>query len=143
MLSAAWALSTPLSPFPFLRICICVWLRVLQSFSRCSQQPGIVAPPPLPHALPAYLYLHLFESVAVILLMLSAAWDCRPGLSSPLTIHVIFFWTQIGRFGFSDREIRSQIGRFFRGKKYSILVPKIVICSTVDHCKMFYLPEYC
>ena len=55
-------------------------------------------------------------------------------------IHVIFSWTQIGRFGFTDR---SQIGRFFRGKKYSILVSKIVICSTVDHCKMFYLPAYC
>ena len=37
-------------------------------------------------------------------------------------IHVIFSWTQIGRFGFSDREIGSQIGRFFCGKKYSILV---------------------
>ena len=33
-------------------------------------------------------------------------------------IHVIFSWTQIGRFGFTDREIGSQIGRFFRGKKY-------------------------
>ena len=31
-------------------------------------------------------------------------------------IHVIFSWTQIGRFGFTDREIGSQIGRFFRGK---------------------------
>ena len=58
-------------------------------------------------------------------------------------IHVIFSWTQIGRFGFTDREIGSQIGRFFRGKKYSILVWKIVICSTVDHCKMFYLSAYC
>ena len=48
---------------------------------------------------------------------------------------MIFSWTQIGRFGFSDREIGSQIGRFFRGKKYSILVSKIVICSTMDHCK--------
>ena len=58
-------------------------------------------------------------------------------------IHVIFSWTQIGRFGFTDREIGSQIGGFFRGKIYSILVSKIVICSTVDHCKMFYLPAYC
>ena len=58
-------------------------------------------------------------------------------------IHVIFSWTRIGRFGFTDREIESQIGRFFRGKKYSILVWKIVICSTVNHCKMFYLPAYC
>ena len=60
-----------------------------------------------------------------------------------LIIHVIFSLTQIGRFGFTDREIGSQIGRFFRGKKYSILVSKIVICSTVGHCKMFYLPAYC
>ena len=59
-----------------------------------------------------------------------------------LHIHVIFPWTQIGRFGFTDRDIGSQTGRFFRGKKYSILVSKI-ICSTVDHCKMFYLPAYC
>ena len=35
---------------------------------------------------------------------------------STITIHVIFSWTQIGRFGFTDREIGSQIGRFFRGK---------------------------
>ena len=60
-----------------------------------------------------------------------------------ICIHVIFSWTQIGRFGFTDREIGSQMGRFFRSKKYSILVSKIVICSTVDHCKMFYLPAYC
>ena len=60
-----------------------------------------------------------------------------------IIIHVIFSWTQIGRFGVSDREIGSQIGRFFRGIIYSILVSKIVICSTVDHCKMFYLPAYC
>ena len=58
-------------------------------------------------------------------------------------IHVIFSWTQIARFGFTDWEIGSQIGRFFRGKKYSILESKIVVCSTVDHCKMFYLPAYC
>ena len=64
------------------------------------------------------------------------------GFNRP-SIHVVFSWTQIGRFGFTDREIGSQIGRFFRGKKYSILVSKIVICSTVDHCKMFYLPVYC
>ena len=36
----------------------------------------------------------------------------------------------------SNREI-------FCGKKYSILVSKIVICSTIDHCKMFYLRAYC
>ena len=38
--------------------------------------------------------------------------------------------------------LRSQIGRFFCGEKKSILVAKIVISSTVDHCKMFYLPVY-
>ena len=67
---------------------------------------------------------------------------CRPA-HQYICIHVIFSWTQIGRFGFSNREIGSQIGRFFRSKNYSILVSKIVICSTVDHCKMFYLPVYC
>ena len=59
-----------------------------------------------------------------------------------MIILVIISWTQIGRFGFTDREIGVQIVRFFRGKKYSILVSKIVICSTVNHCKMFYLPAY-
>ena len=39
-------------------------------------------------------------------------------ISSPMTlyIHVIFSWTQIGRFGFTDREIGSQIGIFFAAK---------------------------
>ena len=35
------------------------------------------------------------------------------GLHQVKCIHVIFSWTQIGRFGFTDREIGSQIGRFF------------------------------
>ena len=30
---------------------------------------------------------------------------------------MIFSWTQIGRFGFTDREIGSQIGRFFSQQK--------------------------
>ena len=50
---------------------------------------------------------------------------CEPiwaGNPADIPIHVIFSWTQIGRFGFTGREIGSQIGRFFRGKKYSILV---------------------
>ena len=55
---------------------------------------------------------------------------------------MIFSWTQIGRFGFSDREIGVSNRENFHGKKYSILVSKIVICSTVDHFKMFYLPAY-
>ena len=36
----------------------------------------------------------------------------------------------------SNREI------FSRQKVFNLL-SKIVICSTVDHCKMFYLPAYC
>ena len=55
---------------------------------------------------------------------------------------MIFSWTQKGRSVIFGREIgvpNREI--FFRGKKYSILVSKI-ICSTVDHCKMFYLPAY-
>ena len=40
------------------------------------------------------------------------------------------------------RRLWSQIGSFFRGKKKNFLVAKIVIFSTVDHCKMFYLPVY-
>ena len=34
-------------------------------------------------------------------------------------IHVIFSSSQIGRFGISQREIGSQIGRFLRGKNIS------------------------
>ena len=61
-----------------------------------------------------------------------------------LSIHVIFSWAQIGRSAIFGREIRVPDREIFRGKKYLILVPKIVICSTVDHCikKMFYLPAY-
>ena len=44
-------------------------------------------------------------------------------------IHMIFSWTQIGRFGFSDREIGSQIGRFFHGKIYLILVSKLLFAA--------------
>ena len=58
-------------------------------------------------------------------------------------IHVIFSWTQIGRFGFPDREIGvSNREIFLRQKIFNFSVSKIVICSTVDHCKMFYLPAY-
>ena len=49
---------------------------------------------------------------------------------------MIFSWAQIGRSAIIGREM----GSFFRGKKYSILASKIVICSAVDHCKMFYTP---
>ena len=41
----------------------------------------------------------------------------------------------VGRLG-------SQIGRFFCEKKKSVLVSKIVSCSTEDHCRRFYLPVY-
>ena len=57
---------------------------------------------------------------------------------------MIFSGAQIGRSatfgrqtGVPDREM------FLRQKKKkSILVSKIVLCSTVHHCKMFYLPAY-
>ena len=55
-------------------------------------------------------------------------------------IHVIFSLTQIERSAIFGRETGSQVGRFFHGKAYSILVSKIVICSNIDNCKMFYLP---
>ena len=48
---------------------------------------------------------------------------------------------KLGDLQFLVERLRFQIGRFFRGKKKSILVAKI-ISSTVDHCKMFYLPVY-
>ena len=60
----------------------------------------------------------------------------RPGKTQTglLSIHVIFSWAQIGRSAIFGREIGVPDGEVFRGKKYSILVSKIVICSTVGHC---------
>ena len=50
-------------------------------------------------------------------------------------IHVIFSWAQIGRYAMFGREIGVPDREIFsRQKIYSILVSKIVICSTVDHC---------
>ena len=48
-------------------------------------------------------------------------------------------WTQIGKSGFSDREIGVSNRETFSRQKMFNFVSKIVICSTVDHCKMFYL----
>ena len=56
---------------------------------------------------------------------------------------MIFSWDQIGRSAIFGREIGVPNREIlFAAKKYSVLVSKIVICITVDHCKMFYLPEY-
>ena len=67
------------------------------------------------------------------------------GQKACLDIHVIFSWAEIGRSDLG--RLRSQIGRYFHGKKYSIVVSKIVICSTIGHRikkkkKQFYLPAY-
>ena len=59
-----------------------------------------------------------------------------------LNIHVVFSWAQIGRSAIFGREIGVPDREIFLQQKYSILVSKIVICSTVDHCKMFQLPAY-
>ena len=48
-----------------------------------------------------------------------------------------FSWAQIGRSAIFGREIGVPDREIFSWQKYSILVSKIVICSTVDHCKMF------
>ena len=58
------------------------------------------------------------------------------------TIHVILAWNEIGRSAIFGREIGVPDREFFLRRKKSILVAKIVISSTVDHCKMFYLPVY-
>ena len=50
--------------------------------------------------------------------------------------------TQIGRSAIFGREIGVSDREVFSWQKKSILVAKIVICSTVDHCKIFYLPVY-
>ena len=58
-------------------------------------------------------------------------------------IHVILAWNEIGRSAIFGREIEVPDREFFfAAKKKSILVAKIVISSTIDHCKMFYLPVY-
>ena len=59
-----------------------------------------------------------------------------------IVIHVILAWNEIGRSAIFGREIGVPDREFFLRRKKSILVAKIVISSTVDHCKMFYLPVY-
>ena len=55
---------------------------------------------------------------------------------------MIFSWTQIGRFGFSDRETGVSNREIFLWQKIFNFSVKNCFCSTVDHCKMFYLPAY-
>ena len=57
-------------------------------------------------------------------------------------IRVILAWNEIGRSAIFGREIGVPAREFFSRRKKSILVAKIVISSTVDHCKMFHLPVY-
>ena len=57
---------------------------------------------------------------------------------------MILAWNEKGRSAIFGREIGVPDREVFlrRKKKKSILVAKIVISSTIDHCKMFYLPAY-
>ena len=56
---------------------------------------------------------------------------------------MILAWNEIERSAIFGREVEVPDREVFsRRKKKSILVAKIVISSTVDHCKMFYLPVY-
>ena len=59
-----------------------------------------------------------------------------------MIIHVILVWNEIGKSAIFGREIGVPDREVFLRQKKSILVAKIVISSTVDHCKMFYLPVY-
>ena len=59
-----------------------------------------------------------------------------------MCIHVILAWNEIGRSAIFGREFGVPDREVFSRRKKSILVAKIVISSTVDHCKMFYLPVY-
>ena len=52
-------------------------------------------------------------------------------------IHMIFSWAQIGRSAIFGRKIGDLAREIFLWQKYSILVSKIAICRTLDHCKMF------
>ena len=79
---------------------------------------------------------HKCINVLCLLLMLSL-------LLWPKCILVILAWNEIGRSAIFGREIGVPDREVFSWrKKKSILVAKIVISSTVDHCKMFYLPVY-
>ena len=60
----------------------------------------------------------------------------------PLGIHVILAWNEIGRSAIFGRKIEVPDREVFSRRKKSILVAKMVTSSTVDHCKMFYLPVY-
>ena len=55
---------------------------------------------------------------------------------------MILAWNEIGRSAIFGREIGVPDREVFSRLKKSILVAKIVISSTVDHCKMFCLPVY-
>ena len=60
-----------------------------------------------------------------------------------MAIHLILAWNEIGRSAISGREIGVPDREFFfAAENISILVAKIIVSSTVDHCKMFYLPVY-
>ena len=50
---------------------------------------------------------------------------------------MILAWNEIGRSAIFGREIGVPDREVFSRRKKSILVAKIVISSTVDHCKMF------
>ena len=57
-------------------------------------------------------------------------------------IYVIFSWAQRGRSTIFGREIGVPDREVFSVSKIFNFSVKIIICSTVDHCKMFYLPAY-
>ena len=67
--------------------------------------------------------------------------ECSENVDS--SIHVILAWNEIGKSAIFGREteVPDRVV-FLRRKKKSILVANIVISSTVDHCKMFYLSVY-
>ena len=62
-------------------------------------------------------------------------------ITSAKAIHVILAWNEIGRSAIFGREIEVPDREVFLRRKKK-LVAKIVISSTIDHCKMFYLLVY-
>ena len=80
---------------------------------KCDVDLGIVTEPQAFDSIPVTM-----PKLAEVMHQSFVNTPTGPGNSGDIdfSIHVIFSWTQIGRFGFSDREIVSQIGRFFHGK---------------------------
>ena len=95
--------------------------------------------------------MHALQALAVLLCMFCILVSKNESTSlfilprqnqSGSSPYVILAWNEKGRSAIFGREIGVPDREVFSWRKKLILVAKIVISSTVDHCKMFYLPVY-